>query len=220
MKLLHDPISTMSRPIMMFAAEHRLPLVMEQVSLLQGEHRSPDFLAINPNGCVPVLIDGGLVLPESSAILKYLAELADSPAYPRALRERARVNAAMDWFLTNFHAAVGHELAYPSLYPAMHPLGSEAFAEVTALGLAGAHRWFKVLDENMIGPDRNYVAGEDLTIADYVGGSVAALAEAVDVDLTPYPNVRRWLAGLKARPSWDPTYAAFTGLMTALKPAA
>jgi len=220
MKLHYDPISTSSRPIMMFAAEHRLPIDLEPVALFRGEHLAPDFLAINPNGCVPVLVDGGFVLNECSAILKYLADLADSPAYPKGLRDRARVNAAMDWFLTNFHAALGHELAYPTLFPAMHPFGSQAFAEVTAMGTAAAHRWFAVLDGHMIGPDRNYVAGDELTIADYVGGSVTALAEAVDFDLATYPNVRRWLAALKERPSWDPTYAAFYGLVSALRPAA
>ncbi len=204
----------------MFAQEHQFDLEYELVSLFQGEHLRPDFLALNPNGCVPVLVDGGLVLSESSAILKYLADLIRSPAYPTDLRERARVNAAMDWFLTNFHLAVGHELAYPTLYPAFHPFGAEALAEVTAAGVKAARRGFAVLDAHMIGPDRSYVAGEELTLADYVGGSVVALAEAVDFDLGPYPNVRRWMAGLKARPSWPPTYAAFRGLLSALRPAA
>jgi glutathione S-transferase len=219
-KLYYDPISTTSRPVMMFAAEHRLPLDMEVVSLFQGEHQAPAYFQINPNGCVPVLVDGGFTLTESSAILKYLADLVDSPAYPKALRERARVNAAMDWFLTNFHAALGHELAYPTLYPAMHPLGPQAFTEVTALGAASSRRWLKVLDEHMIGGDRNYVAGDELTIADYTGSSVVALAEAVDLDLSPYANVRRWLATMKDRASWAPTYAAFYGMVSALRPAA
>lgn len=219
-KLYYDPISTSSRPLMMFAAEHRLEIEWVEVSLLQGEHRSEPFLAINPNGCVPVLVDEDFVLGECSAILKYLAEVAGSPAYPAGLRERARVNAAMDWFMTNFHSAVGNQLAYPTLFPTMHPLGRECLAEVTALGRRSAVRWFRVLDEHMIGGARNYVAGDGLTIADYVGGSIVALAEAAGFDLAPYPNVRRWMGALEARPSWDPTYAAFNGLLSALRPAA
>lgn len=220
MKLYYDPVSTSSRPLMMFAAEHRLEIDWVEVSLLQGEHQAAPFLAINPNGCVPVLVDDGFVLCECSAILKYLADVAGSPAYPAGLRERARVNSAMDWFMTNFHSSVGGQLAYPTLFPAMHPLGRESLADVTAIGRRSAHRWFKVLDEHMIGDTRNYVAGEGLTIADYVGGSIAALAEAVDFNLSPYPNVRRWMGALKARPSWAPTYAAFNGLLSALRPAA
>jgi glutathione S-transferase len=72
----------------------------------------------------------------------------------------------------------------------------------------------------MIGPDRSYVAAEELTIADYLGGSVIALLETVDFDFAPYPNVIRWLRGLRALRSWEPTFAAFEGLRTALRPAA
>ncbi|GAA4013013.1 glutathione S-transferase family protein [Sphingomonas swuensis] len=220
MKLYLDPISTTSRPLLMFAEEHALPVEIVHVRLFEGEHRTPDFLRINPNGCVPVLVDGGFVLTESGAILRYLADLAGSPAYPTDLRARARINAAMDWFATNFHTAVGTQLAYPALFPAFHPFSPEARAEVAATGLASAHRWLVVLDQHMLGPRRNYVAGEELTIADYVGGSMLALAEAAEVDLGDTPNVRRWLATLKGRPSWDPTFAAFNGLLSATRPAA
>lgn len=220
MKLYYDPISTTSRPLMMFAAEHTLPITWELVSLFQGQHQTPAYLSINPNGTVPCLVDGSFVLTESSAILKYLAELAGSPAYPRNLRERAEVNAAMDWFMTNFHTSLGHDLAYPTLYPALMPYGPEALAEVTTRGAEATRGALDVLDQHMIGSDRNYVAGIDLTIADYVGGSILVLAEAIEFDLTPWPNIRRWLGALRARPSWDPTFAAFNGLLTAMRPAA
>lgn len=220
MKLYYDPISTTSRPLMMFAAEHRLQIEWELVSLFQGEHKSPDYLAINPNGTVPLLVEDGFVLSESAAILKYLAGQAQSPAYPQDLRERARVDSAIDWFMTNFHYALGSSLAYPTLYPATKPLSAQAFNELTARAATDTRHALKVLDEHMIGPDRNYVAGEELTLADYVGCSVVVLAEAIDFDLRPYSNVNRWLGAMKGRPSWQPTYAAFTGLMTALRPAA
>jgi glutathione S-transferase len=220
MKLYYDPLSTTSRPLMMFAAEHRLPIEWELVSLLQEEHRAAEFLIINPNGCVPVMVDGGFVLTECSAILKYLAELADSPAYPKPLRERAQVHAAMDWFITNCHAAIGPGLVYPKLYPDLFPMAPEVLAAITASGLERCIRWLNVLDRHMIGRERNYVVGDALTIADYLGGSVVSLLDGIDFDLSHYPNVRRWLSGLKARPNWGPTFAAFNGLLSALKPAA
>ena len=220
MKIYYDPISTTSRPLMMFAAEHKLLTEWELVSLFQGEHKSPAYLAINPNGTVPLLVEEGLVLSESVAILRYLAARAQSPAYPQDLRDRARVDSAIDWFMTNFHYALGSSLAYPTLYPAMKPLSPQAFTELTERAAADTRRALKVLDEHMIGPDRNYLAGEELTLADYVGSSVVVLAEAIDFDLRSYTNVNRWLCAMKARPSWEPTYAAFTGLMTALRPAA
>lgn len=220
MKIYYDPISTTSRPLLMFALEHGLEIDWELVSLFQGEHRSEAYLALNPNGTVPLLVDGTFVLSESAAILKYLAGRTQSPAYPSDLRERARIDSAIDWFITNFHFALGSSLAYPTLYPTMKPLGEQAFTELTGRAAADTRQALAVLDEHMIGPDRTYVGGEDLTLADYVGSSVIVLAEAIDFDLRPYPNVARWLGAMKVRPSWQPTYAAFTGLVSALRPAA
>ena len=97
MKLYYHPTSTTSRPIQLFAAESGIPLDLQLVDLFTGEHCQPAFDAINPNHLVPVLEDGSFRLTESSAILKYLAEKTGSPAYPRDLQQRARVNEAMDW---------------------------------------------------------------------------------------------------------------------------
>ena len=82
MKLHYHPISTTSRTIMLFAAESGIPLDMQVVDLFTGEHMQPKYAALNPNRLVPVLEDGDFVLTENSAILKYLADKIDSPAYP------------------------------------------------------------------------------------------------------------------------------------------
>ena len=100
MKLYHHPASTTSRPVMLFAAEQRVPLELQVVDLFTGEHLQPPFEAINPNHLVPVLEDGDFRLTESSAILKYLADKIDSPLYPKDLQARARVNERMDWVNT------------------------------------------------------------------------------------------------------------------------
>ncbi len=100
MKLYHHPISTTSRTIMLFAAESGIPLQMQVVDLFTGEHMKPPYAAINPNRLIPVLEDGDFVLTENSAILKYLADKTGSPAYPKDLQQRARVNERMDWTST------------------------------------------------------------------------------------------------------------------------
>ena len=103
MKLYCDPISTTSRPVMHYIADAGLPVELAHVDLMNGGNLAPEYLAINPNGCVPYLVDGDFRLGESSAILKYLADLSGGFAYPSDLKARAQVNAAMDWFYTNFH---------------------------------------------------------------------------------------------------------------------
>ena len=92
MKLYYHPGSTTCRPLMLFAAETNIPLDYQVVDLFTGEQYQPPYEAINPNHLVPVLEDDGFRLTESSAILKYLAEKTGSPAYPRDLKQRARVN--------------------------------------------------------------------------------------------------------------------------------
>ena len=71
MKLYYHPISTTSRPLLMFAADNNIEMEMQVVDLMTGEHVKPPYLAVNPSGLVPVLEDGDFRLTESSAILKY-----------------------------------------------------------------------------------------------------------------------------------------------------
>jgi len=95
-----NSVSTTSRPVLLFLAEHNMPAEIIQISLRGGEHLTPEFAALNPNKSVPTLQDEDFVLTECSAILKYLAEKTSSRTYPKDLKARARVNEAMDWFNT------------------------------------------------------------------------------------------------------------------------
>src|ERR1043165_1781148 len=115
MKLYTFPASPGCRPIAMFIADHKMEVEQQVVDLMSGEQYQPTFAAINPNNAVPVLEDGLFRLTESSAILKYLADTVDSRTYPRELRARAHVNAAMDWVNTGLYPAFGHNLCYPQV---------------------------------------------------------------------------------------------------------
>src|SRR5215467_10648289 len=108
MKIYYHPASTTSRPLMLFAAESGLKIDFQVVDLFTGEHYQPPYAGMNPNRLVPMLEDGDFRLTESSAILKYLAEKIGSPAYPKDLKARAKVNEMMDWVNTQ----VCREFAY------------------------------------------------------------------------------------------------------------
>src|SRR5271169_119856 len=92
MKLYYHPVSTTSRPVVLFAAESGIELEYQLVDLFTGAQYKPEFEAINPSHQVPVLEEGDFRLTESSAILKFLADRKGSPAYPSDPRKRARVN--------------------------------------------------------------------------------------------------------------------------------
>jgi len=215
MKLFCDPISTTSRPVMLFIADHGLDVELAHVDLMTGGHQAPEYLAINPNGIVPFLVDGDLALGESSAILKYLAEKIGSPAYPAELKARAKVNEALDWFNTQFH----EYFCLFTCYPAMgvpHGLDPQIGQALMAYGAEHAVRWLKLLDERMLG-GRPYVCGDEISIADYLGGSFVTLGEIAAFDLSPYPNITAWLERLRAGPNWNATYANFGGLVSMVR---
>ena len=217
MKLYYHPISTTSRPVMLFAAENQIPLEMLVVDLFTGEHVQPPYAAINPNKLVPTLVDGDFVLTENAAILKYLADKIDSPAYPKDLKKRARVNERMDWTSTQLCMDLVYALVYPQIFDAHKRRSDEAQAATLERGKARAQAWLEVLDKNVLGTDNAYLCGNDMSIADYHAASYVALAEVIGSDLAAYPNVKRWLGRMKALKSWPQVYQVVDGFAASLK---
>ncbi|GIX11518.1 glutathione S-transferase family protein [Elioraea sp.] len=210
MKLHAHPASTTCRPILHFAAESGIALELAFVDLFAGDQRSPAHAAINPNRAVPVLEDGSFRLTECSAILKYLAERTDSPAYPAEPTARARVNALMDWFNTGFYRSFGHGLIYPQVLPDYAWPKAEMQAAALARAESESRRWFDVLDTHWLGAG-TYLGGAAPSLADYMGAAYVTIGALIDFDLAPWPRVRRWLAAMAARPAWASTNGAFEG---------
>ena len=215
MKLYCDPISTTSRPVMMFIHELGLDVEIVNIDLMSGGNLAPEYLALNPNGIVPFLVDGDLRLGESMAILKYLARKAGSDAYPSDPRAQAKVDEALSWFSTQFHEYFCLFVCYPHM-GVPHGAPPELMQAMTAFGAETAPRWLTVLDSHMLagGP---YVCGDQATIADLLGLAFVTLGDLPEYDLSPYPNIQAWVARLKARPSFEPTYGTFYTVMAAFK---
>src|SRR6185503_5717905 len=177
----------------------------------------PAYAAVNPNCLVPMLEDGDLKLTESSAILKYLADKVGSPAYPKDLKQRAKVNEVMDWLNTNFYREWAYNLCYPQLFPHLKRRSDEAQAATLDFGKENAKRWLKVLNDHWIGPKNNYLCGSRITIADHFGACLVTLGEVIGVDFAPYPNVERWLNTMKKLPNWPKINEVFYGLVNSVK---
>ena len=209
MKLYYHPISTTCRPIMLFAAESGIALDLEFVDLFTGAHYKPEYEAINPNHQVPVLDDGDFRLTESSAILKYLADKAGSPAYPKDLQKRARVNERMDWLNTGFYRDYSYGCVYPQIFPNMKRPDDHVQQGTLAYGREKALAWLKILDQSIIGPKNRFLCGNEITIADYLGAIMVTSGEAVGCGFSDYPNIERWLAEMRALKSWPQVYEAF-----------
>ncbi|MBC2834039.1 glutathione S-transferase family protein [Paragemmobacter straminiformis] len=216
MHLYADPLSTSCRPVLMMIADQSLAVEIIPVNLHLNETAEPDFLAINPNGTLPVLRDGDLVLTESSAILKHLALRFDLAVYPTDPRAQILVDEMVSWFSTNFwayHCILG---TYPRMLPALGWLNPITLNEISMLAAHGSARYLTVLDRRLAqgGP---FVCGPDLTIADYTGIAKVTLADYVDFDFSPYPAVSRWCARMRERDGWTAAFAGFTGLVDAAR---
>ena len=217
MKLYHHPASTVSRPVMLFAAEARIPLEMQVVDLFTGEHTQPAYDAVNPNHLVPVLEDGNFRLTESSAILKYLADKTGSALYPKDLQQRARVNERMDWINTQLCRDFAYGFIYPQIFPSHKRPSDEAQQATLKWGQERAQGWMKVLNDSILGPGNAYLCGDAMTIADFYAAAFVALGEITGSTYAAYPNIRRWLDRMKALPSWKEVNATIDGYAASLK---
>jgi len=203
--------------IMLFASEEGIDLDYKVVDLFTGEHTKPDYAAINPNCLVPALHDGDFRLTESSAILKYLADKVGSLAYPKDLKDRARVNEMMDWFNANLYRDFGYGLIYPQLFPHHKRPSDEIQDGTVSWGKQKAQGWLKILDEHLLGPKNSFICGDKLTLADYFGVEIVALADLIRCPYSTYPNVECWLRRMKGLKSWVKVHEVSDGFAASIK---
>ncbi|KML08614.1 MULTISPECIES: glutathione S-transferase family protein [Burkholderia] len=164
------------------------------VNLLQGEHKRPEFLRLNPAGKVPVLVDGDLVIPESAAIVLYLAdkypEKALLPVDP-ALRAQAYrwVMFAVTELEQPLWRITRHSFLYPpeKRSPAEIELARDDFRTMAA-----------ILDKHLEG--REFIVGDTLTVADCVTAYLIDWAGECNL-IESFPQLRAYLERLYARPN-------------------
>jgi len=216
MKLYMHPVSTTSRPVMQFIMDNNIDVEMQVVDILKGEHYGEAFTKLNPNHLIPVLEDGDFRLTESAAILRYLAEKIGSPTYPKDLRERARVNEALDWFNSNFYRDWGYGLVYPQVFPHLKRENAAVQNAVVAWGQEKSKAWLQLLNDHWIG-SKPYLCGQQITIADYFGTALTTAGELIHCEFKAYPNIQRWLGNMKKLPSYPKVYDVFNGFVASTK---
>jgi glutathione S-transferase len=216
MKLYMHPVSMTCRPVRLFIAESKIPVDEELIDVMTGAHLQPPYSGVNPNCLVPMLEDDGFRLTESSAILKYLADKVGSPAYPKDLKERAKVNEMMDWINTNFYRDFGYGFCYPQLFPHHRRRSDEAQQATLEFAAERGKKWLRLLNDHWLG-SKSYLCGDQITIADYFGAGIVSLGELIGCDFAAYPNIRRWLDCMKQVPNWARINEAFNGYREHLK---
>ncbi len=205
MKLYHNPLSPNVRRVRLTAAVLGIELEETQLDFAKGEHKSPEFLAINPNGAVPALVDGDFVLTESRAIMQYLAsKKPEAGLLPKDEQQRADVTRWQFWDAAHFSPALAG-IAFEKLLKGMLGMGAPDAAKI-ADGLASFRRFAAVLDKRLAG--KPFVVGNALTVADLTLASSLMYAAQAEIPVSEFPNVEAWFARISALDGWKKTAAS------------
>ncbi|MET0656775.1 MAG: glutathione S-transferase [Steroidobacteraceae bacterium] len=204
LRLYRSAISGHSHRAELFLAVLGLPYESIDVDLSAGEHKQPDYLRLNTFGQVPVLKDGDAVIPDSNAILVYLAtRYAPANWYPADPLTRAAIQR---WL-----SVAAGQLAYGAAAARRAMLFNSAVD--TSAPIASAHALLKLMDAEL--DSRPFLATSHITIADLANYAYTACAPEGNVSLDAYRNVRSWLARVEALPGFVPMMKSDVGLRAA-----
>ena len=196
MKVHQSPFSTAAMKVR--SVVHELGLACEFVDVAMGQraHKSPEFLAMNPNGKVPVLEDDGFYVWESNAIICYLA--AKKPEAGLLLTDpkgMALMHQWLQWQATTL-GPVTNEVMFETVYAKMRGLQTDP--QKYAAGMEKVRQALDVLEKSLVG--KEYICGK-LTLADISLLSSLLPRTQMGFDLEAYPNVKAWAARLESRES-------------------
>jgi glutathione S-transferase len=176
------------------ARELGLEIEAVEIDLHCGQHRSPEFLKLNPNGQVPVLDDDGFILYESLAINLYLAKKVGGSLWAASSQEEALMSQWSLWVVNEVEhlliAILEHRMQLPE------PERKAALADQSWEKL---QKPLAVLETTLT--DCDYLVGNRFTVADLNVSIVMSLIKRLELDITRYPNVRAWLDTCLGRPA-------------------
>ena len=179
------------------------PVEYAYLDLGRGEHKTPEYLALNPNGKVPTLVDGARTIWESTAIMCHLAARADSDLWPQDARQ-IDVLRWLSWDLANFYP-VGGALYFEYVIKPRFKLGDVDPAEV-ARATDNWRRLATILDDHL--HDRRWLVGNSVTLADFAVAAALPYAERAHIPLDEFPALRRWHGHLNELDAWREPFPA------------
>ncbi len=200
-KIYGEPGSGSLRRVTSAAAIMGIAVERVNIDLFKGESHTPDFLALNPHGLTPVMVDGNVVLYEASAINLYLAEKAGGDLLGASTRERYEVLQWMFWsgeqwrvFSTlTFNERIGKRF-----------MGQPEDVGIVRLAFANIRAAGAVLDAHL--RDRRFVVGDRLTLADIDIAAPFSQNERTKVPLGEFSNLVAWQQRLlETVPAWANT---------------
>ena len=187
-----SPMSSAGRTHWMFE-EVGVPYDYKIINTRAEQHKTPEFLAVNPTGKIPAIVDGDIKLGESMAINFYLAEKYAPSMMPTDLAERAKVYEWSFWAITNVQPVLLRIMMQ------MFAPEDQRDAKVIESAKAELPRFFEVLDKALAG--REFLVAGRFTVADVNVGSVINLAVFQNIDIGQH--AKAWIDRLKVRPAYQ-----------------
>lgn len=180
-----------------------LPYDFHVVDISKGEQFLPDFLQKNPNNKIPVLVDDSVasspaVLFESGCILEYLADKTQKFLPPVGNPKRYEVLKWLYWQMAGFGPMLGQNHHFSQYAPEKIPYAIDRYVNESK-------RLYKVLD-HQLARTQNFVAGTELSIADFAVYPWVVSHEKQGIDLKDYSAVKKWFETLSMRPSVVESY--------------
>jgi len=189
LKLYYARPSLFARPVWLTLLEKQLSFELVPVNL-GGDQFDPTFLELNPFGHIPVLVDGDLRVIESQAMLDYLEAKYSTPSLlPQEPETLAKVRMVQFVALNELLPAIAGLLL------------NEAATADFQYAKARATNTLRFL-EGLLG-NALFFAGDQITIAEIVAGTLIPVLPKLAIPLTPYPHLQAWSERLMARPTWQ-----------------
>ncbi|WP_460119170.1 glutathione S-transferase family protein [Pseudomonas sp. H3_G09] len=203
-KLYRHPLSGHSHRVELMLSLLDVPTELVFVDLMKGAHKTPEFLALNRFGQVPVIDDNGTVLADSNGILLYLAsKYGNGQWLPSDPVEQAKVQRWLS-------VAAGQISSGPATARLITVFGAGYDA---ADAIKRSHGLLQVMEDEL--GNSAFLAGDKATVADVAAYTYVAHAPEGNVSLEDYPNVRAWLARVEALPKFVGMQRTAVGLQTA-----
>lgn len=189
-----SPRSSAGRCFLMLE-ECGLSYEIKSLDMMAKEHKTEDFLKLNPNGKVPCLVDDGFVLWESAAIVQYLAEKHQPALLGEGLKEKALVQQWSFWAMTEAQPPLVDLLIQKVFIPE-----EKRDQHLITRREHQLPNLFSVLERDL--SSKKFLVGNKFSVADLMVGSVINVAIGLHFDFTKFPNIKAWMAELHSRPAW------------------
>ena len=201
--IFSTPLSANGRKVLAVCNYLLLKPEIRIIDVYSGEGQSADYLAINPTGKIPFLIEDGFTLSESNAILQYLSEAhGDSKMFAKTPAERAAVSSWLFWESAHWQPVLAAVLA-PFVRHKLRPSDKLAPPDLPYWEDSALQPLLQRLEGRLDG--HAFLALEEITIADFSVAGMMTYFKSAEFPFETYPNLHRWYSDLNSIDAWRTT---------------